>query len=69
MSTSQLLIGAWLGLVQTLRGAHYPSHTLWTMVICYAVGGAAWWMVHRVAARLDGRRVVAYQPSPMCSGK
>ena len=64
-----LLSGTWLGLVQTLRGAHYPSHTLWTMVICYAVCGVAWWAVHHVAARLERRRAAVYQPSPMCSGK
>lgn len=40
-----LLGGAALGAVQTLRGAHYPSHTLWTMVICYAVNLAVWWAV------------------------
>ena len=56
-----LLGGAWLGAVQTVRGAHYPSHTLWTMVICYAVGGATWWLVQRTAAA----RQRPYQPSPM----
>jgi membrane-associated PAP2 superfamily phosphatase len=33
-----LLVGAGLGTVQTLRGAHYVSHTLWTVVVC-------WWAV------------------------
>lgn len=32
-----LLAGAVLGAAQTLRGAHYPSHTLWTALICWAV--------------------------------
>jgi membrane-associated PAP2 superfamily phosphatase len=64
-----LLGGAALGAVQTLRGAHYPSHTLWTMVICYAVNGAVWWAVFRTAAARERRRLVAYQPNPMCSGK
>jgi len=50
-----LLGGAALGLVQTLRGAHYPSHTLWTMVICYAANGAVWWWVHAWAARRGTR--------------
>lgn len=31
-----------LGLVQTLRGAHYPSHTLWTLWLCWTAGGAPW---------------------------
>lgn len=64
-----LLGGAALGAVQTLRGAHYPSHTLWTMVICYAVNAAVWWAVHHTAAVREKRRAPVYQPSPMCSGK
>lgn len=40
-----LVAGAALGAVQTARGAHFPSHTLWTMVICYAVNLAVWWAV------------------------
>lgn len=35
-----LLAGAVLGGVQTLRGAHYPSHTLWTGWVCWAMAGA-----------------------------
>ena len=26
-----------LGLTQTLRGAHFPSHTLWTALVCWGV--------------------------------
>lgn len=44
------LLGRWLlwlvlaaglvfGGVQTLRGAHYPSHTLWTAVLCWSLTG------------------------------
>ena len=32
-----LLLGLIFGLTQTLRGAHYPSHTLWTGWICWTV--------------------------------
>jgi len=32
-----LLAGLVLGATQTLRGAHYPSHTLWTGLICWLV--------------------------------
>lgn len=32
-----LLAGLLLGLSQTLRGAHYPSHTFWTGFICWVV--------------------------------
>jgi membrane-associated PAP2 superfamily phosphatase len=33
-----LAMGVLMGVVQTLRGAHPPSHTLWTAWICAAVG-------------------------------
>lgn len=32
-----LLLGATLGFGQYLRGAHYPSHTLWTAWLCWAL--------------------------------
>ena len=32
-----LVLGFLLGATQTLRGAHYPSHTLWTGLICWTV--------------------------------
>lgn len=32
-----LFLGLLLGMVQTLRGAHYPSHTFWTGFICWLV--------------------------------
>jgi membrane-associated PAP2 superfamily phosphatase len=43
--------GALFGLAQTLRGAHYPSHTLWTAWLCAAVCVAV--------AAVDGRRRAA----------
>lgn len=46
-----LLLGLLLGLTQTLRGAHYPSHTLWTGFICWTVAlanhMAFGWLAHR----------------------
>lgn len=42
-----LAVGLLFGVVQTLRGAHYPSHTLWAAVICWAVG----YGVYRVGQR------------------
>jgi membrane-associated PAP2 superfamily phosphatase len=33
--------------VQTVRGAHYPSHTLWTLVICGAVSLGGWRIAQR----------------------
>lgn len=35
--TGVLLAGIVLGATQTLRGAHYPSHNLWTALICWTV--------------------------------
>ncbi|PTT92432.1 PAP2 family protein [Pelomonas sp. HMWF004] len=32
-----IVLGVVYGLGQTLRGAHYPSHTMWTGWICWAV--------------------------------
>lgn len=40
-----VLLGAVYGVGQMLRGAHYPSHTLWTGWICWAVTlGAQRWL-------------------------
>jgi len=43
-----VLIGLVLGAAQTLRGAHYPSHTAWTGLICAAVA----WLNHSAFALL-----------------
>ena len=54
-----LCAGFALGGVQTLRGAHYPSHTAWTALLCAA---AAWanhagfvtfksWQTRKISAR------------------
>ncbi len=53
-------VGLLAGAVQTLRGAHFPSHTLWTLWICAAVSVAGWWLF---------TRAWAYQPRPMRSGR
>lgn len=37
-----LACGLLAGLVQTLRGAHFPSHTLWTLLICGGVSLMVW---------------------------
>lgn len=37
-----LAVGVLCGVVQSLRGAHPPSHTLWTLVICGGVALAGW---------------------------
>jgi membrane-associated PAP2 superfamily phosphatase len=38
-----LMLGFILGMTQTVRGAHYPSHTLWTGLICWAVSVLNHW--------------------------
>lgn len=40
--TAVLSAGLVAGVVQTVRGAHYPSHTMWTLVICGGVSLALW---------------------------
>ena len=42
-----LTMGAIAGVTQTLRGAHHPSHTLWTLVICAGISLAGWSMGQR----------------------
>ena len=37
-----LVAGAVAGIAQTLRGAHPPSHTLWTALICIGVALVGW---------------------------
>ncbi|HMN94375.1 MAG TPA: phosphatase PAP2 family protein [Hydrogenophaga sp.] len=49
---ASLATGVLFGAVQTIRGAHYPSHTLWTGLICWAVT----WSWYRLAACLPPRR-------------
>jgi membrane-associated PAP2 superfamily phosphatase len=39
---ASLLAGLTLGAVQVARGAHYPSHVLWSGWVCWTVGGAFW---------------------------
>ncbi|PUE41166.1 phosphatase PAP2 family protein [Limnohabitans sp. Bal53] len=41
-----LLMGLVLGAIQTLRGAHFPSHTAWTALVCAAVA----WVNHLLFA-------------------
>ncbi len=45
-------VGLVFGATQTVRGAHYPSHTFWTAWICWTVGLVVY---HLVAARSPAR--------------
>jgi membrane-associated PAP2 superfamily phosphatase len=42
-----VLIGMAFGAAQTLRGAHYPSHTLWTAWLCGLVTVLSWHLSQR----------------------
>lgn len=46
-----MALGLLTGAVQTLRGAHYPSHTLWTFVLCAALSLLLWEGLRRWWAR------------------
>jgi membrane-associated PAP2 superfamily phosphatase len=46
-----LVWGFILGMTQTVRGAHYPSHTLWTGLICWAIAVLNHWAFDRFADR------------------
>jgi membrane-associated PAP2 superfamily phosphatase len=49
-------LGALLGWAQLARGAHFPSHTLWSAWLCWTIGAlAARWM-HTHSAAADHRR-------------
>ena len=55
-----LLTGAILGAAQTLRGAHYPSHTLWTAWVCWVGAGfvrviLGQWRAWRAPAKLQSK--------------
>jgi phosphoglycerol transferase MdoB-like AlkP superfamily enzyme/membrane-associated PAP2 superfamily phosphatase len=63
-----LLTGALAGVVQTLRGAHFPSHTLWTLLICASVSLAGWrlalpWLAVQPRAARPGN--TPSRPSPV----
>lgn len=50
-----VVTGLVAGAVQTLRGAHYPSHTLWTLVICGAVSLLGWLVARQHIAGAGGQ--------------
>jgi membrane-associated PAP2 superfamily phosphatase len=42
-----LLLGAVYGTAQLVRGAHYPSHTLWSAWLCWAASALAFHLLRR----------------------
>ena len=53
------LFGLVCGVAQVLRGAHYPSHVLWTGLICWIVA-----LVNHRAFTIAGRQLAAPRPAP-----
>jgi len=51
-----LLIGATFGIAQQLRGAHFLSHDLWALAICWFVACAATPILRRVPLAASGVR-------------
>jgi membrane-associated PAP2 superfamily phosphatase len=49
-----LLVGMVFGAAQTLRGAHYPSHTVWTAWLCAAVTTLSWHLSQRYLSSPGG---------------
>jgi membrane-associated PAP2 superfamily phosphatase len=49
---SLIVVGLLLGAGQTLRGAHYPSHTFWTAWICWALAAVVWHTAQRYMGRI-----------------
>ncbi len=62
--SSAFAIGVVLtAITQTLRGAHYPSHSLWTGVICTGTSLMAWTIWQR---RWASRQARARRLAPAC---
>jgi membrane-associated PAP2 superfamily phosphatase len=63
-----LVSGAAFGTAQWLRGAHFPSHTLWSAWLCWVVALlSGWWLQRQVAevpARAAAARAAAPRPAP-----
>lgn len=58
-----LAVGLVAGAVQTLRGAHFPSHTLWTFWICASVSLVGWRFAG-ARPRVAGAQHAAHNPRP-----
>nr|WP_243748827.1 phosphatase PAP2 family protein [Pseudomaricurvus alcaniphilus] len=48
-----LLLGLTFGLAQQLRGAHFVSHDIWTLTICWYTGLLGYVLQRRLIARLE----------------
>jgi membrane-associated PAP2 superfamily phosphatase len=59
-----LIAGSALGAVQVLRGAHYPSHPLWTAWICWTLGACAMRATTYLTRSAPSPMPVPIRPSP-----
>lgn len=59
-----VVAGLLAGAVQTLRGAHPPSHTLWTLLICSAVSLVGWQLLRPWLTSPDRVATAGTQASP-----
>lgn len=57
-----VVVGVLLGVVQTLRGAHPPGHTLWTAWLCWFSSGVIYALYSKFFA-LDKRHLAASHQS------
>ncbi len=55
------VFGLAIGTGQTLRGAHYPSHTLWTAWFCAVLTASSWHAWNSLTAALSARQLRRHQ--------
>ncbi len=64
---SVLIAGALFGWAQLARGAHFPSHTLWSAWLCWVIGCIAARALERPDAHLAAGQPAAAQAAGVCS--
>lgn len=63
-----LFMGAVAGVTQTVRGAHFPSHTLWTLILCGGVALVGWRMAQPWLGRTEARPPSKLSEEPALPG-
>lgn len=64
-----LLVGATFGFAQQLRGAHFLSHDLWTLITCWLVALAGYPLFFKYASRRTFTGFTAARPAPTAGGQ
>lgn len=54
-----LIVGTLFGWAQLARGAHFPSHTMWSAWLCWVIGGLAALALNRPEVRLAPEHATA----------